>query len=439
LCEEELATYARAIFLSFTKSAAQEATSRLKVGGRINASTIHSLCYSHLGISRSQVIESFKLQDFSKIVGVDIATPHDDGPQVGDDYLSVISYARNKEMDMMQAYDEFGRPGSPTMFFQFQEAYAKWKKTFGFVDYNDMLADFVKDETYYHAPPVVAIDEAQDCSNLQWRVIKKIAATAERVFIGGDDDQAIYEWSGAEPHAMIDYADDSGGEVVVLNKSWRLPWAVHRFAVESILSQFERRVPKLFDHRDAQGKLDVYGTVEAQIDTEPFQTDVMYLVRDRYRSLEVQKQLNAELIPYRILGGYSPFDNTKAHAIRAVTKLNAGELLTSDETRALAVTTNQGVDYSHVLGKHWTEVVPMSAVNREFYDSADLMAPIRVTLATIHQAKGRECEKVVVDLTLTDRVIENALRNKDAELRVMYVACTRAKEELNLCGENLLI
>ena len=42
------------------------------------------------------------------------------------------------------------------------------------------------------------VDEAQDLTPLQWDMVVKIASAVDRVYIAGDDDQAIYEWNGAD-------------------------------------------------------------------------------------------------------------------------------------------------------------------------------------------------------------------------------------------------
>jgi superfamily I DNA/RNA helicase len=53
-------------------------------------------------------------------------------------------------------------------------------------------------------------------------------------------------------------------------------------------------------------------------------------------------------------------------------------------------------------------------------------------LSTTHRVKGGEADFVVVFLDCTRRVAINATRNRDEELRVLYVACTRAKTGLFL-------
>jgi superfamily I DNA/RNA helicase len=56
-----------------------------------------------------------------------------------------------------------------------------------------------------------------------------------------------------------------------------------------------------------------------------------------------------------------------------------------------------------------------------------------LTLSTTHKVKGGEADYVAVFLDCTKKVGENALINIDEELRVLYVACTRAKIGLYLC------
>ena len=42
---------------------------------------------------------------------------------------------------------------------------------------------------------VLFIDEAQDLSLLQWEMVRKIWSDAEKTYIAGDDDQAIFKLS----------------------------------------------------------------------------------------------------------------------------------------------------------------------------------------------------------------------------------------------------
>ncbi len=71
---------------------------------------------------------------------------------------------------------------------------------------------------------MVIVDEAQDLTRLQWRMCKKIWENSKRVYVSGDDDQAIFRWMGADVEHLI----NMDGEVSVLKQSYRCPLSVHK-------------------------------------------------------------------------------------------------------------------------------------------------------------------------------------------------------------------
>ena len=58
--------------------------------------------------------------------------------------------------------------------------------------------------------------------------------------------------------------------------------------------------------------------------------------------------------------------------------------------------------------------------------------PQSIRISTVHKVKGGEAENVVVSLECGRKVYENLLKNLDDELRLLYVAFTRAKRNLFL-------
>ena len=55
---------------------------------------------------------------------------------------------------------------------------------------------------------------------------EKIWKDVKRVYISGDDDQAIFRWAGAD----IEHLINMKGNVSVLNQSYRCPVEVHKVA-----------------------------------------------------------------------------------------------------------------------------------------------------------------------------------------------------------------
>ncbi len=403
-----LARGKRALFLSFTKAAALEVRSRLGADGeQITASTIHSLAFNHLNINKAQVVDKKKMAEFAKETGIPFKGSEDgsDELQEGDEYSAVLSFSNNRMISRVEAYNHFGCPGTRHRFMMFVESYEKWKSTFGYVDFDDMLMRWKQSAVgldYQH----IFLDEAQDCSPLQWSVFRSVIRPDCEVVIAGDDDQAIYEWNGADPHGMIDFLQATDGEMRVLSQSHRIPNSVHKLVHRHILSQISDRVEKMYHPRDEYGLVNRFGDFNDINHRRLAESQTLILVRDRWKMEEIKKALNREMLPYSVMGGPSPWTSRLANQLRS------GEEVVWDSNNI-----------------HW----------REFYRQADLRAPINITLSTIHQAKGREAPRVVLDLGLPARTLVSMYNDRDAELRVMYVAMTRASEELILCGENPLI
>ena len=80
------------------------------------------------------------------------------------------------------------------------------------------------------------VDEAQDLSRLQWRVVRHAFTNAARLFVAGDDDQAIYQWSGADVESFLNLK----GEREVLGHSHRLPKLVKATAAR-VIARVARR------------------------------------------------------------------------------------------------------------------------------------------------------------------------------------------------------
>jgi DNA helicase-2/ATP-dependent DNA helicase PcrA len=118
------------------------------------------------------------------------------------------------------------------------------------LDYTGWL-ESARDEGALPEQQVVYVDEAQDHTPLQLDVIRNWRAK-QRVLIG-DDDQNLYEWSGAMPRAFLSPELDADHESV-LSQSYRVPRSVHALATDWILGASYRH-PKEYAPRDADGKV----------------------------------------------------------------------------------------------------------------------------------------------------------------------------------------
>jgi superfamily I DNA/RNA helicase len=115
--------------------------------------------------------------------------------------LQIYDRARNTKQDPMKSYQQ--QPRKEVRRAQFQSiitAYEAFKtieihpgvREKDKLDFTDMIQKFIEEGV---APKlkVLMVDESQDLTPLQWDLIMKLAENADRLYLAGDDDQAIYE------------------------------------------------------------------------------------------------------------------------------------------------------------------------------------------------------------------------------------------------------
>lgn len=429
----------RIAFVSFTRAAASEALSRLGLKKSNNVSTIHAMAFRHLNLKQAQVVDHVKLKEFSKAVGVPIIgkSPEDDEERAdGDFYLDILNYSRSVFGHPEEAYDVSDRPGTRAEFGMFVRAYAEWKRTYGYYDFTDMLERAARGGIRPDAE-VVFVDEAQDLSPLQWAVVDKICNRAHEVHIAGDDDQAIYTWSGADPHGMARFADKHKGNSHVLSLSHRLPVAVHEKS-QALISRVVRRVDKEFSSRGHVGLVRVHGSINS-VDIRHGQ-DTLLLGRTHSVLREVEQSLIERRIPYtRESGRPGMYQNKYAAGVRAFNKLKRGERISDGERSAIFNIGNNDTrkrlernDHNGVVSQpfYFALNIPSRAI--DFYQDADLDSEPTIRLSTIHASKGHEAEQVILLTDMTTRVQQTAEKSPDDEIRVFYVGMTRSKNILDI-------
>ncbi len=68
----------------------------------------------------------------------------------------------------------------------------------------------------------ILIDETQDMNQLQYEIVKLLAAPGNNLFMVGDDDQSIYRFRGAKPEIMLGFEKDyPGAKRILLDTNYR--------------------------------------------------------------------------------------------------------------------------------------------------------------------------------------------------------------------------
>lgn len=421
-------------FLSHTKAAAKEVLER--AGAKIppqNISTIHSLCFRLCELSRSQVVDYTKLRDFGRECGVPITGRRmtaDDGLEEGDEYLSVVSFGRNRKIELHEAYDLLGRPGRYDKFQAFAHEYRDWKQQYGMYDFDDML-QLLLDNDITAPARAVFVDESQDLSPLQWDVLSRVLLRARLSYLAGDDDQAIFIWGGAKSDGMAAFESQYGARRKILDRSYRVPGAIHEIAGR-VINRVSQRVQKRYEPRGHRGTVRAYGGFNSLHLKKGQPTLILY--RDVGAKDDVTEFLHENAIPYYTRTGFpGPLQNKFGKAVRAIRKggplKDVKNTLNVEGLRALKKADD---DVTKLQGVSIFEIMDIPTTLKWYYSDIDWDVEPTVEISTIHGAKGHESDHVVLYTKMSGKTEESFERDPDQEHRVWYVGATRAREELSI-------
>src|SRR5437762_11681854 len=91
------------------------------------------------------------------------------------------------------------------------------------VDFDDLLLLTVR--LFDEAPEVlrwyrglftrVLVDECHDTNRAQYRIIRQLTAEHGNIYCGGDPDQSVYRWRGADIRNILDFETDFPGTPVI--------------------------------------------------------------------------------------------------------------------------------------------------------------------------------------------------------------------------------
>ena len=270
---------------------------------------------------------------------------------------------------------------------------------------------------------VVIIDEAQDLSTAQWRFIEQTFRKAKRMYIGGDDDQAIFEWSGAD----VNYFINLKGEKTVLSQSYRIPKSIHDLS-QTITDKIKHRTHKPYHSKKEQGEVDYWMSLD---DIDMSSGSWLLLARNSYLLGELAASTKAKGFNYMIKGKPS-ISTSDINAIKLWEKCRKGYKPIAQDLEKLAEYTTL-TKYDTI----WHDAFNKIDVERiEYFKSLNrrgesLLKP-RINISTIHGSKGGEADHVALTTDMAYSTWDATNLNMDAEHRVWFVGATRAKQSLHI-------
>jgi DNA helicase-2/ATP-dependent DNA helicase PcrA len=311
------------------------------------------------------------------------------------------------------------------------------------------------------------VDEYQDISPLQYRLINAWLGNRQEICVVGDPAQTIYSFAGATSSFLTTFTSRfPDAEVIRLTSGYRSTPEI-TFAANSLLrsATMGQELNAQNDHGDKPEVL-AYNDESAEIagivadmtallsSGVPAQ-EIAVLARTNSQLNSLERAMNGAKLPYQVRSTERFFDRPDVKeflkGVRTASVIPTEGINWLDELRSLAqpFLTGQSIDgiagLLHLAREldEDTNFTPktLRSYLREVEDRVQQNNPPTmpvITLATLHAAKGLEWERVFLmganvgllpletnGFTLDARMIEE-------ERRLFYVGMTRAKRELRI-------
>ena len=464
----------RIAYLAFTRKAAQEAVQRACSKFKLDKKdlpwfrTIHSFVFKSMNYSQDEIMKPkhyAELSDIIKVPLVSVTSADEVGVSIhNNEHLHIYDLSRARGTTLKQEYKRYGQvDGGFEKTNYITKSLIKYKNTMHVRDYTDLLEDYCNQGAVPNLE-VVIVDEAQDMSYLQWQVVDKIMKHAARVYLAGDDDQAIFDWAGADPNRLINAKD---WEKEVLQQSYRIPKTSHDIA-DRLITRIKHRQPKSWRPRDYKGFSRSYAY---RLSSDSFNKGQwMILARTNYLLDQIEHDLK-QYGHYYSRGNQPSISNKLSNAVSSWNKLRRKQEIFIDDVKSIYyyMTVGQGVkrgfkgmNFQTVPGQTfsyrelrenygllitnnvpWQSALDKVPSSRSIYlqsimlrNKKELSQEPRIKLSTIHGAKGGEADHVMLLTDLSRKADDSFLRNRDSERRVFYVGATRAKKSLHIIRSN---
>ena len=396
------------------------------------------------------------------------------------DIATEIEWAKVSQVAPEDFIDEISRRlikprVNPEQLVQLYTAYESIKKQELAIDFEDVLLltaamleeerdvrERVQDQYRYFT-----VDEYQDISPVQQRLINAWLGTRSDICVVGDPAQTIYSFAGATPVFLNTFTQRfTEAQVIRLSTGYRSTPEI-TFAANSILrhgSMGQELVafnshgskPSVQGFKDEQSEI---AGILAEITTLLTQgiqpQEIAVLARTNAQLSAVERAMNKEGIPYQVRNTERFFDRTDVREflkqVRQASVIPAEGSGWIDELRSIAqpFLTGESIDGIAALlhlGRELDENPSFAPKTlrgylREVEDRVQQNNPPTmpvITLATLHAAKGLEWERVylmgasegILPLTNSGSILTDAVIAE--ERRLFYVGMTRAKADLHI-------
>ena len=289
------------LMMTFSRAAAQDMRDRYaSLFGKdssITFCTIHSFCLAVLskftGYSSESVIAPASVQQFF-FEQLKPRRDINDKFQFINDLLLDIGNMK----DSMLSVEDFEPSccSDKSLYEKLFEEYETFKHSVGKIDYDDMLLlayremrqnpeclSFLQERYRY-----VMVDEYQDTSEIQSKIIYLLCGKYRNLCVVGDDDQSIYRFRGARPEIMLGFSSVFKDAKVITNETnYRSGKNIVRGA-ESLIRNNRKRFNKTFRaQRDIDGRADVNVLPNREIEVTAVVKEIERLISEGNKANDI--------------------------------------------------------------------------------------------------------------------------------------------------------
>ena len=337
--------------ITFTNKAAKEMKSRVEglvgdVANRIWLSTFHSFCAKFLRFELDNFLgynSNFTIYDTSDsqvvIKAALKALNLDDKYYPVGAMISAISDAKNKLM-FASDYRKQARDFYQQKVADVYEYYERELRKNNALDFDDLLLVAVKLlqsnaavlEKYSKRFKYVMIDEYQDTNHAQYLLAYLLSSHWKNIAVGGDADQSIYAWRGADIQNILDFEKDYPNcTSIKLEQNYRSTKIILD-AANAVIDNNEGRPEKNLWTDKVEGAKIQHFTAQSEHEEAAFigdtivkkhdihgvpYGDMAILYRTNAQSRVLEEALIKRALPYTMVGGTKFYDRKEIKDVLA--------------------------------------------------------------------------------------------------------------------------
>jgi len=308
--------------LRFEREMEQESTGALYGRSQVTFGTFHAIFFMVLKLaynynSSNIITDEIKYQAMRELVNR-YGLEYRDENELMSGILSEISMIKNSRIPLEHFYST---QCGEDVFRKIYKDYEGFLKKHRLIDFDDMLT--LTYELFKERPDILSawqkkyqyilVDEFQDINQIQYDIVRMMAAPENNLFMVGDDDQSIYRFRGSKPEIMLhvpkDYPDI---KQIQLDVNYRCPKEIveasqklishnnERFA-KKIVAQKAESTPIRFQEFQTQRDeiLFIIKEIEARLQKGYTLSDIAILFRTNIQPRFLMEQLMAYNVDFK--------------------------------------------------------------------------------------------------------------------------------------------